>query len=101
MEDANSIPCSLLDLDGRPISQALATFANERDSGEFIVSKYDRPGSVVRHCLTDGVREVLVRLGEEAPQPATVKRTYFDIRNGRVCLVQLQNRRRNDQGQMD
>ncbi|MER3419033.1 MAG: hypothetical protein C4290_00235 [Chloroflexota bacterium] len=51
------------------------------------MSGLDRPGSVVRYCLLNGARDVLLQIGEGPQTPMKVVRVSFDPRRGRICIL--------------
>jgi len=80
-------PCQLYDTDGRLLSAGWCAEPAPSPEGEVTVSGLDRPGSVVRYCLLDGGRDVLLQVGQGPRVPMKVLRVSFDPRRGRICIL--------------
>lgn len=80
-------PCQLYDTEGRLLSAGWCAEQASSAEEDVTVSGLDRPGSVVRYCLLDGGRDVLLRVGEGPCTPMKVVRLTFDPGRGRICVL--------------
>ncbi len=84
---ATRTPCHLYDTDGRLLSAGWCAEQVPAPEGEVTVAGLDRPGAVVRYCLLNGVRDLLLQVGNDSPVPVKVVRLSFDPRRGRICIL--------------
>jgi hypothetical protein len=81
-------PCRLYDAAGELLSAGWCTApAAPMLDEEVTVTGLDRPGTVVRYCLLNGARDVLLQVGEGPQTPMKVVRVSFDPHRGRICLL--------------
>lgn len=81
-------PCRLYDVSGALLSAGWCTTSEAPAlDNEVTVTGLDRPGSVVRYCLLNGARDVLLQVGDGPPTPMKVMHVRFDPSRGRICLL--------------
>jgi len=82
-------PCQLLEPDGQPLSAGRCDRTQLRTTGVTPVLSLDQPGRVVKRCLLDGLRHVVLAVGSER-LPAVVEQVTFDGAAGHSCRLRLE-----------
>ena len=83
--DAATYPALITTTSGREITAGVAEFHGEAASWTATVRQLDRPGMVASAFFADGVREVVLTLGDGRRARARLTSTSFVASSERVC----------------